>query len=375
MKSVALLHSFFNKVIFNLFFMIKVHKCWIGFLLLVVCACQKKQEIIVEKPEDVITPVDMVWVPGNTFTQGAKENDRLALEQEKPAHSVAIDGFFIDVTEVTNASFEKFVSETHYVTTAERPIEWEEFKKSLPEDTAKPADSLLQPGSLVFNSKVKNVTNYMDFRQWWKWVVGANWRHPEGKGSDIIGKENYPVVHISFEDAQAYCKWANRRLPTEAEWELAAMGNLKNAIYTWGNDKSKLEKEANTWQGNFPNSNSNQDGYAFLAAVKSFPPNSLGIYDLSGNVWEFTQDWYNTNYYQELYATGKTSFNPQGASDAFNPNNPYEKERVIKGGSFLCNESYCSSFRISARMGLADGSSSNHVGFRTVVDLKMLPKD
>lgn len=345
------------------------------FLLVVLSACQNKQEIIKEQPEDITTPKNMVWVPGSTFTQGAKANDRLALAHEKPAHSVAVDGFFIDITEVTNANFEKFVAETHYVTTAERPIVWEEFKKTLPPGTPKPADSLLQPGSLVFNDKAKNVTNYNDFTQWWKWVNGANWRHPEGKESNIIGKENYPVVHISYEDAQAYCKWSNRRLPTEAEWELAAMGNLKNTIYTWGNDESKVNKEANTWQGNFPNKNTNQDGYAFLAAVKSFPPNSFGIYDMSGNVWEYTQDWYNTNYYQELLAKGETAINPQGAVEAFNMNNPYEKEKIIKGGSFLCNESYCSSFRISARMEMTEGSSSNHVGFRTVTDVKMLQKN
>ncbi|MEN9909273.1 MAG: hypothetical protein RLZZ540_2422 [Bacteroidota bacterium] len=352
----------------------KINKLIIVFLLVSFCACNNKQEIIKEQPKDVATPKNMVWVSGNTYTQGAKTNDRLALEHEKPAHSVAVDGFFMDITEVTNASFKKFVDETHYVTTAERPIIWDEFKKTLPEGTAKPADSLLQPGSLVFNDKVKNVTDYTDFRQWWKWVTGANWRHPEGKKSNIIGKDNYPVVHISFEDAQAYCKWAKRRLPTEAEWELAAMGNLKNSIYTWGDDQSKISKEANTWQGNFPNYNSNQDGYTALAAVKSFAPNSLGIYDLSGNVWEFTQDYYNANYYQELFSKGETTRNPQGAAEAFNSNNQFEKERIIKGGSFLCNESYCSSFRISARMALAEGSSSNHVGFRTVVDLKMLQR-
>lgn len=345
------------------------------FLLVVLSACQNKQEIIKEQPEDITTPKNMVWVPGSTFTQGGKANDRLALAHEKPAHSVAVDGFFIDITEVTNANFEKFVAETHYVTTAERPIVWEEFKKTLPPGTPKPADSLLQPGSLVFNDKAKNVTNYNDFTQWWKWLNGANWRHPEGKESNIIGKENYPVVHISYEDAQAYCKWSNRRLPTEAEWELAAMGNLKNTIYTWGNDESKVNKEANTWQGNFPNNNTNQDGYAFLAAVKSFPPNSLGIYDMSGNVWEHTQDWYNTNYYQELLAKKETTINPQGAAEAYNPNNLFEKEKIIKGGSFLCNESYCSSFRISARMEMTEGSSSNHVGFRTVADVKMLQKN
>jgi len=353
----------------------KQYKMIFGLVVVLFCACNNKEQLIKEQPENIITPSNMVWVPGNTFTQGAKENDRLALEHEKPAHSVSVDGFFIDITEVTNASFKKFVDETHYVTTAERPIIWEEFKKSLPEGTPKPADSLLQPGSLVFNDKVKNVIDYTDFRQWWTWETGANWRHPEGKNSNIIGKDNYPVVHISYEDALAYCKWTKRRLPTEAEWELAAMGNLKNPVYTWGDDKSKVDKEANTWQGNFPNYNSKSDGYSALAAVKSFAQNSLGIYDMAGNVWEYTQDWYNVNYYQELLSKGETTHNPQGAAQALNPNNQYEKEKIIKGGSFLCNESYCSSFRISARMGMAEGSSSNHVGFRTVVDVKMLQKN
>lgn len=352
----------------------KINKWILGILLAVIFACNNKEQVVKEQPENIATPPNMVWVPGNIFTQGAKTNDKLALEHEKPAHSVAVDGFFMDITEVTNASFKKFVDETHYVTTAERPIIWEEFKKNLPEGTTKPADSLLQPGSLVFNDKVKNVTDYTDFRQWWKWQTGANWRHPEGKNSNIIGKDNYPVVHISFEDAQAYCKWAKRRLPTEAEWELAATGNLKNSVYTWGNDASKMDQKANTWQGDFPNYNAKSDGYSALAAVKSFAPNSLGMYDIAGNVWEYTQDWYNVNYYQELFSKGETTRNPQGATEAWNPANQYEKERIIKGGSFLCNESYCSSFRISARMGMAEGSSSNHVGFRTVVDLKMLQK-
>ncbi|MFL9845010.1 formylglycine-generating enzyme family protein [Flavobacterium rhizosphaerae] len=340
---------------------------------LLLSGCKEKQaDLVTARPENIKTPPGMVWVPGKKFTQGAKENDNLAQPYEKPAHSVQVDGFFMDMTEVTNAQFKKFVAATGYITTAERPVDWEEMKKTVPPGTLKPADSLLVPGSMIFNRDVEGVTDYSNYLQWWKWQPGANWQHPYGKGSDINGKDNYPVVHISYEDALAYCKWANRRLPTEAEWEKAAMGSLDSSVYTWGNDKSKLNKRANTWQGSFPTLNIPDDGYSYLAPVKSFPANSLGLYEMAGNVWEFTQDWYNTDYYGQLAATGTATENPKGAATAFNPQNPYQPEKIIKGGSFLCNESYCSSFRISARMAMTMDSSSDHVGFRTVADPEML---
>lgn len=334
---------------------------------------QKPHELLVAQPDSIKTPEGMVWVSGVEFTQGAGAGDALALPREKPAHPVAVDGFFIDQTEVTNAQFEKFVDETGYVTLAERPVDWEAMKKTLPPGTPKPADSLLQPGSLIFDRSVQQVTDLNNYTQWWEWKIGANWKHPQGPESTIEGKANYPVVHISYEDALAYCKWANRRLPTETEWEAAAYGKLPGGIYTWGDDATALPEKANTWQGTFPTRNSDEDGFAYAAPVGSYAPNSLGIYDLSGNVWELTQDWFSTRYYQEV--AGSKSINPQGAVESYNPENPYQPEKVIKGGSFLCDDSYCASYRISARMGQALESSSDHSGFRTVADVKMLQAD
>lgn len=343
-------------------------------MILLVSCHSKEDTLVTTYSEDIEVPEGMIWVPGNSFTMGATEDDPYALPQEKPAHPVAVDGFFMDATEVTNAQFKKFVEATGYVTTAEKAIDWEEMKKMLPEGTPKPHDSLLAPGSLVFYKDITTVNGLENWQQWWKWVVGANWKQPSGPNSTIKGKEHYPVVHISYEDAQAYCQWANRKLPTEAQWELAARGSFSKARYTWGEDKSQLDKKANTWQGNFPLNNQNTDGYDLLAPVKSFSPNSLGLFDMAGNVWEYTSDWYHVDYYQELLHSGKVTKNPSGAKEAKNPNNPYQAEKVIKGGSYLCNESYCSSYRISARMGMTPDSSSDHVGFRTIATIEMLPK-
>ena len=328
-------------------------------------------ELLIEKPKNIPTPDGMVWVKGKTFLQGAKPNDKYAMAREKPAHLVAVDGFFIDATEVTNKQFKAFVDATGYVTLAERPIDWEVMKRELPEDTEKPHDSLLQPGSLVFNKDVKAVTNMNNYGQWWTWKTGANWKHPEGPKSSIDGKDNFPVVHIALEDAQAYCKWANRRLPTEAEWESAAQGNATDHIFTWGNDFNALTKNANTWQGIFPIKNESIDGFEFIAPVKSYNPNGIGIYDMMGNVWELTSDLFNINYYKNIDSS-KTLINPKGAETAFSADNPYQKEIVMKGGSFLCHASYCASFRISARIGTSTDSSSDHTGFRTVATIEML---
>jgi formylglycine-generating enzyme required for sulfatase activity len=285
---------------------------------------------------------------------------------EKPAHTVLVDGFYMDEHEVTNAQFETFVNQTGYVTVAERALDWQELKEQLPEGTPKPADSILQPGSLVFKKAKNAVPNLYDFSQWWEWKIGAYWKAPHGPGSNIVGKENYPVVHISYEDAQAYCEWAGRRLPTEAEWEYAARGDSPGSIFFWGNDEENLALQANTWTGNFPVVNTKLDGYEGPAPVKTYPPNNAGLYDMAGNVWEWTSDWYNHSYYSEL-ANQKPSRNPGGAASAYNPNNPYAQERVIKGGSFLCNASYCASYRISARMASSTDSALEHLGFRTVL--------
>jgi len=317
------------------------------------------------------TPDGMVWVEGKSYTKGAKQNDDYAMMREKPSHEVYIDGFYIDITEVTNNQFQKFVNETGYLTIAEREIDWDDVKKSLPPGTPKPHDSILQPGSLIFNDQIKAVDNMENYFQWWRWQIGANWKAPKGPGSNIENKGDFPVVHIAYEDAIAYCDWANRRLPTEAEWESAAQGNYKNAVFTWGDKVDLLNLNANTWQGDFPVKNEAKDGFKMIAPVRSFPPNSIGIFDMIGNVWEITDDLFNVNYYSELSAESELK-NIKGANTCYNPSNPYEKQYVMKGGSFLCHDSYCASYRISARMGVSIGSGSDHTGFRTVVTPEML---
>ena len=315
-------------------------------------------------------PEGMVWVETKTFLKGAKSSDLFAMPREKPAHLVTVDGFFIDATEVTNKQFEKFVKATNYITVAERKIDWEEMKKELPPNTPKPHDSILQPGSLVFNKNIDAVVTMNTYFQWWTWKIGANWRHPSGPNSTIEGKDNYPVVHIAYEDALAYCKWSNRRLPTEAQWESAAQGTNENTIFTWGNDLNRLNSNANTWQGVFPTKNDSKDGFEYSSPVKSYPPNSIGIYDMTGNVWELTSDLFNPNYYNQLELS-KPILNPTGAKKSFSPSNPFQKEYIIKGGSYLCHVSYCASYRISARMGTSYDSASDHVGFRTVASTEI----
>ena len=337
----------------------------ISFLITSCNNTEKGGEITLENPEG------MVWVEGKSYTKGAKNNDVFAMMREKPSHEVYIDGFFIDATEVTNNQFKKFVDETGYVTIAEREIDWEEMKKSLPIGTPKPHDSILQPGSLIFNDQIKRVEKMENYFQWWRWQTGANWKAPKGPGSNIEDKGNFPVVHIAYEDAIAYCDWSNRRLPSEAEWESAAQGNYINAVYTWGNEIDLLNSNANTWQGDFPVKNESKDGFEMIAPVKSFPPNSIGIFDMIGNVWEITDDLFNVNYYSEL-STESELKNIKGASTCYNPSNPFEKQYVMKGGSFLCHDSYCASYRISARMGVSIDSGSDHTGFRTVVTPEML---
>jgi len=340
-----------------------------------VFSCQNNSEKKEDKKSksEIKAPKGMVWVAQKTFLQGAKDGDTYAMPREKPAHQVKVDGFFIDTHEVTNNQFKDFVNATNYITIAERPIDWEEMKKNLPPNTPKPADSILQPGSLIFNKEAKNVVSMENYTQWWKWKIGADWKHPEGPESSIENKDNFPVVHIALEDALAYCKWANRRLPTEAEWESAAQGNLQNATFTWGNNPKELNKNANTWQGQFPVKNESLDGFEFISPIKSYPPNSIGLYDMLGNVWEMTSDLFNVNYYQTIDGS-KVLNNPSGAEQSYSPGNPFQTEIIIKGGSFLCHDSYCASFRISAKMGTTFDSASDHVGFRTVATTEMLKK-
>lgn len=316
-------------------------------------------------------PQGMVWIPSGTFLQGAVPQDRMAMQHEKPQHPVKVNGFFMDINEVTNAQFSVFVKETGYITIAERDVDWNVIKKQLPEGTPKPHDSLLQPGSLLFKKTKSSVPNLYDFSQWWHWSIGVNWKHPHGSNSNLDGKANYPVVHVAYEDALAYCKWAKRRLPTEAEWEYAARGNKEESLFFWGNDKEVLSKQANTWEGEFPVNNTLEDGYERTAPVKSYPPNDYGLYDMAGNVWEYTSDWYHANYYTQLVTNNIVADNPKGPDNK----TQYLHQKVIKGGSFLCSDSYCASYRISSRMETSSDSSAEHIGFRTVVSLSMLLYD
>jgi len=301
----------------------------------------------------------MVWIAGGTYRMGA--DTKQASPDEYPKHTVFVNGFWMDVTEVTNAQFEAFVKATGYMTTAEKKPDWNELKKQMPPGTPKPDESLLVAASLVFHPTESEV-DLNDYSQWWTWQQGANWRHPHGPGSNIKGKANYPVTQISWYDARAYCKWAGKRLPTEAEWEWAARGGLKNNVYPWGNQPvSTGRAKANIWEGNFPYKNTLKDQYYLAAPVSSFKPNGYGLYDMAGNVWEWCNDLYNADYY-----TASPSKNPQEASKSFDPQEPYAIKRVIRGGSFLCNDSYCSGFRVARRMKSTEDSGMEHLGFRCV---------
>jgi len=308
------------------------------------------------------THAGMVWIPTGTYQMGGDNSE--AQPDEFPKHRVNVVGFWMDTTEVTNEQFARFVKATGYVTTAERKPDWNELKKQLPPGTPKPADSEMVPASLVFVPS-KTPVELNDYSQWWAWKPGASWRHPHGPGSDLKGKARYPVVHISWFDAQAYCKWAGKRLPTEAEWEWAARGGLQNNIYPWGNEGvSQGKTKANTWEGNFPYRNTRRDGFYYLAPVASFNHNGYGLYDMAGNVWEWCSDYYAADYYRQVGNSAVT--NPQGPARSNDPDEPYSVKRVVRGGSFLCNDSYCSGYRVARRMKTSEDSGMEHLGFRCV---------
>lgn len=307
----------------------------------------------------------MVFIPGGTFEMGG-DNEQ-ASEDEYPKHKVTVNPFYMDVTEVTNAQFQKFVEATGYVTTAERKPDWEELKKTVPPGTEKPADSLLVAASLVFKPS-NGPVDLNNYSQWWSWVAGADWKHPEGPNSSIKGKENFPVVHVSWDDAMAYCKWAGKRLPTEAEWEFAARGGLNNNIYPWGNEHVNVgAPKANSWEGKFPYLNEQRDAFLKYAPVKTYNCNRYGLFDMAGNVWEWCSDWYDHNYYQSV--ANNTTVNPTGPQKSFDPQDPYTPKRVLRGGSFLCNDSYCSGYRVARRMKSSPDTGLEHTGFRCVKDV------
>jgi formylglycine-generating enzyme len=306
----------------------------------------------------------MVWIAGGEFLMGNDLPD--ARPDEHPAHRVRVPGFWIDQTEVTNAQFQKFVEATGYVTTAEQAPDLAEIMSQVPPGTPEPPPESLVPGSLVFTPTEKPVP-LDDVGQWWNWTAGADWRHPEGPESTIEGRENHPVVQVSWDDAQAYATWAGKRLPTEAEWEFAARGGLKGKPFVWGDEPvSESKPQANIWQGVFPSKNLVRDGYERTAPVKSFPPNGFGLYDMAGNVWEWCSDWYAVDTYPNRAEKGIAD-DPPGPPKSFDPRQPRMPQRVQRGGSFLCNASYCSSYRPSARMGCSPDTGMSHVGFRCVV--------
>lgn len=312
-------------------------------------------------------PAGMRWIPSGEFTMGT--DDERSMPNERPSHRVKIAGFWMDEHDVTNAEFRKFVDATGYVTTAEKPVNWEELKKQLPDDTPKPADETLQPGSLVFTPP-DHAVDLSDLGNWWTWTVGANWKHPQGPNSNLEGKDDLPVVQIAWDDAVAYATWAGKRLPTEAEWEYAARGGVKkNTRYIWGNEfKVRGKFMANTFTGDFPYRNSAEDGYVGVSPVKAFPPNAFGLYDMAGNVWNWCSDFYSATVHQEQKSHG-VSCDPAGPSKTYAPHNPLAVEHVIKGGSYLCNPNYCESYRPTARRGTPYDTGSEHVGFRCVKDL------
>ena len=309
-------------------------------------------------------PAGMVWIPAGQFQMGT--TDAESFEDEHPAHPVRVGGFWMDSTDVTNAQFRKFVEATGYQTTAERKPDWEELKKQLPPGTEKPAASMLVPASLVFVAPTQAVP-LNDVGAWWQWTPGASWRHPEGPGSNLDDREDHPVVQVSWDDAVAYCKWAGKRLPTEAEWEYAARGGQAGKRYWWGDqDPSDSVITCNIWKGHFPNQNLKTDGYERTSPVHAFKPNGYGLYDMAGNVWQWCSDNFRADTYA-MEAAGGVSVDPPGPSTSLDPQEPYTPKRVTRGGSFLCNASYCASYRVSARRGTSPDSGMSHLGFRCVM--------
>lgn len=279
-----------------------------------------------------------------------------------PVHRVQVDGFWMDATEVTNDDFAAFVKATGYVTVAER-------KPSAADFPDVPAANLVA-GSIVFTPAPTPVA-LDDYRQWWQYRPGANWRHPEGPGSGLVGKAKYPVIHVAYDDAVAYAKWAGKRLPTEAEWEFAARGGLTGKLYAWGDEFSpQNQPRANTWQGRFPVADTGRDGYIGLAPVARYPENGYGLYDIAGNAWEWTADWYRDDYYAQLAAAGGVAHNPRGPDSSSDPTEPGVPKRVQRGGSYLCTDQYCSRYMVGTRGKGEPNSASNHIGMRLVKEIR-----
>jgi len=315
-------------------------------------------------PAPAHLPRGMAWIPGGEFSMGALDPPAIdevgmhAAADARPIHRVYVDGFWMDKTDVTNEEFARFVKATGYVTVAERTPSAKDFPGA-------PSENLVA-GSVVF-SPPDHPVPLNDHFQWWIYVKGADWRHPEGPKSNIKGREKYPVVQVAYQDALAYATWAGKRLPTEAEWEFAARGSLAGKRYPWGDDFQPNGKwMANTHQGHFPDTDTGNDGYAGIAPVAQFPPNGYGLYDMAGNVWQWTSDWYRPDYYQQLAAAGSVTRNPQGPDSSFDPAEPNDKKKVHRGGSFLCTDQYCSRYVVGTRGKGEVSTGTNHLGFRCV---------
>lgn len=321
----------------------------------------------------------MVWVPGGEFLMGS--DHELAQSNERPTHPVRVKGFWMDATHISNDEFAEFVKQTGYVTTAERKPDWETIRVQLPPGTPEPPDEVLVAGAMVFVGSERPVSLH-DYSQWWRYVPGANWRHPQGPGSNIEGKGKHPVVQVSYADALAYAEWAGKRLPTEAEWEFAARGGLEQATYAWGDElMPEGKKQANYWDTSEqpfpvvdPVVSPKAGGATGTLPVKAFPANGYGLYDMTGNAWQWVADWYRSDFFSmQVKANGKEpADNPRGPMHSYDPGDPMvpanAPRRVIRGGSFLCNQEYCLSYRPSARRGSDPYSPMSHLGFRLVKD-------
>lgn len=310
------------------------------------------------RPGEPAPHPDMIWIPGGTFRMGSDKH----YPEESPAHRVAIEGFWIDRTPVSNYEFRKFINATGYVTFAEIAPDPRDYPGALPH--------MLKAGSLVFTPP-KHAVDTTDWSQWWKFKFGANWRRPYGPRSSISGLGDHPVVHVSYRDAQAYAKWAGKELPSEAEWERAARGGLDGAEFAWGTEFTPEGRQmANTWQGIFPHENLALDGYERTSPVTAFPPNNYGVYDMIGNVWEWTSDWYAPKHEADVPKACCIPENPRGGreEESYDPCQPRIRipRKVIKGGSHLCAPNYCRRYRPAARHAEAVDTSTSHLGFRCV---------
>lgn len=308
---------------------------------------------------------DMSLIPGGKFLLGG--DPYYSREDELPTLEAVVSPFYMDITEVTNEAFAVFVKSTSYITIAEQSMDTSLLRAQIGVDSEMPQMNALKPFSLLFNQPASS-TLIDGANSWWKMEEGANWKNPKGKGSDLKGLDIHPVVHVAWYDAAAYCKWRGGRLPTEAEWEFAARGGLLNKKYPWGDDQLTIKK-ANYWQGDFPYQNTNEDTYISTSPVKSYNPNGYGLYDMAGNVWEWTSDWYRPDTYQKLKIIG-VAYDPKGPKDSYDPDEPLLVKKVTRGGSFLCNDSYCSGYRVAARMKTSPDTSLEHTGCRCVKEKK-----